>query len=558
MDRQVVYVGQIPQDTDLLLTNKNIMIGLGYALQAILGTSTLVDGLACTPTGPATLSVNVGNGSIYSLAQVDATAYGSISADTTDQIVKQGINLSTQNFSTPAPATTGQSVVYLIEAAYQDYDTGATVLPYYNASNPSVAYSGPNNTGVSQNTIRQALCKLQIKTGVAATTGTQTTPSPDTGFTGLFAITVANGQASVTSTNISQLSTAPFITPKLPGFLAALQAGSANFAHDTSSSANTITISLTHAVASLTDGMRAYVKVANSVTGATVMNTNGLGNVSVTSAGAALGANSLVANGIYEFVYDANGTCWQLQNTIAAASNLFTGGTTTGSANAQVLASLSPASGFSLSNNGQTIVCTAGYSNAGPATIAVTTPSISATAIKKDSGSGLVALTGGEIVAGNTIALTVNTTGSCLVLEAGLPATLFLQAASNLSDVGNTATARSNLSAAASGANTDITSLSSPAIAAATATTQTTTDSSTKVATTAFVQANKIITPLGVGATVLGMHTSGSVAVGGTVAGSTITAVNTSGASTGDTLSGTWQALQTYGGSGTIMWQRTV
>ena len=46
-----------------------------------------------------------------------------------------------------------------------------------------------------------------------------------------------------------------------------------------------------------------------------------------------------------------------------------------------------------------------------------------------------------------------------------------------------------SLGAAASGANTDITSLASPNINAATATTQTAGDNSTKVATTAFVQA---------------------------------------------------------------------
>lgn len=112
-------------------------------------------------------------------------------------------------------------------------------------------------------------------------------------------------------------------------------------------------------------------------------------------------------------------TKWQA-DTLVNVVNIFTGGTTTGSANAQVLASLSPATGFSLSNNGQTIVCTAGYTNTGGATLAVTSPAISATTIKKDSGSGLVALTGGEIVAGDTLYLTVNTAGSCLVLTSGL------------------------------------------------------------------------------------------------------------------------------------------
>lgn len=310
MDRQIVYVGQIPQDTDLLLTNKNTMVALGYLMQAILGTSTLVDGLACTPTAPATLTIDVAGGSIYSLEEIDATAYGSLAADTADQIVKQGIIIGSQNFSCAAPGTVGQSVVYLVEAAYQDTDTGSTVLPYYNSSNPSEAYSGPSNSGISQNTIRQGLCKVQVKTGVAATTGTQVTPAPDAGFTGLFAVTVANGQSSITSGDIVQLSTAPFINPKLTGIIADVQAGSPNFAHDTSGAANTITIALSP-VPTLTDGMPIRVKVANTITGATVMNTNGLGNVSiVTPAGAALGTGTLVANGIYEFTYDANGTRW--------------------------------------------------------------------------------------------------------------------------------------------------------------------------------------------------------------------------------------------------------
>src|SRR6185312_12697827 len=122
VDRQIIYPSAIAQDTDLLNTNKNMMVGLGYALQAILGANTLVDGLACTPTSPATLTVNVAGGSIYSLTQIDATAYGSIASDTTDQIVKQGIVIGTQNFPCAAPVTSGQSVVYLVEAAYQDVD----------------------------------------------------------------------------------------------------------------------------------------------------------------------------------------------------------------------------------------------------------------------------------------------------------------------------------------------------------------------------------------------------------------------------------------------------
>ena len=320
MDRQIVYIGAIPQDTDQLQQNKNTMIGLGYLMQAVLGTGTLVDGLSCTPNSPAAMNVLVGPGSIYSLAEVDATAYGSLSADTTDLIVKQGIITSTQTFSTPAPATSGQSVVYLIQASYQEIDGGSTVLPYYNASNPAVAWSGPNNTGQSQNTVRKGVCTIQIKTGVAASTGSQATPAPDAGFTGLYAITVANGQSTVTSGNIQALTTAPFIGTKLPGILTAIQQDTGNFALDTSTTANTITVTLSPAPASLTNGMPIRVKVANSSTGPTVMNVNGLGSIScTTTSGAAFSSNTVVGNGIYTFVYDANGNRIQLQGFTAAS-----------------------------------------------------------------------------------------------------------------------------------------------------------------------------------------------------------------------------------------------
>jgi hypothetical protein len=217
----------------------------------------------------------------------------------------------------------------------------------------------------------------------------------------------------------------------------------------------------------------------------------------------------------------------------AAVSNLFTGGTTTGSANAQVIASLSPATGFSLSNPGDTITCTAGYTNTGATTIAITTPSVGATPLRKNGSSGLVALTGGEIVAGNVITLTVDASSTYLVLDAGLPATLFLQSALNLSDVANPATALSNIGG--------ISSLQ--------------------------------MTPFAVGSiALLGYIPAGTLSAGSTTAASNLnsqgfgfgSAGTTGHYPTGDSLTGTWKALQTCIGSGTgtgvptiILFQRT-
>jgi hypothetical protein len=215
-DRVIVYPSAIPLDTDLLSTNRNMMIALGYLAQMALGTSTIADGLACVPTAPASLGVNVGQGSLLSLQTIDASAYGSLASDS-DPLVKLGINaVGVTNFSTPAPSGAGNSVNYLIEAAFSETDGGSVVLPYYNASNPAQPYSGPGNAGTPNYTARQQRVTLTLKAGAPATTGTQATPAVDAGNVGLWVVTVANGQASVGSGNISQYPAAPFLPWKLP------------------------------------------------------------------------------------------------------------------------------------------------------------------------------------------------------------------------------------------------------------------------------------------------------------------------------------------------------
>jgi hypothetical protein len=211
MDLQTIYPGAIPLETDLLNTNKNVMVALGKMAAAVFGTSTMVNGLSVVPNSPAALNVVVNPGEIYSLQNLLGTAYSSLAADTTHQIMKQGIMLDSVTLSTPAPATAGQSVNYLIQATYQDSDTGNTVLPYYNASNPSQAYSGPANSGTAQATARKGTVVVSAKAGVAATAGSQTTPAPDSGYVGLYVVTVANGQSSVTSGNISLYASAPIL-----------------------------------------------------------------------------------------------------------------------------------------------------------------------------------------------------------------------------------------------------------------------------------------------------------------------------------------------------------
>jgi hypothetical protein len=113
MDRQIVYPASIPLDTDFLTQNRSAMVALGTLAQAVLGTATIVDGLACQPTSPPSLSLTIGAGSVTQFGPVDSLAYGSLAADTTDQIVKMGINLQPTSFTLSVPATPGQSVIFM-------------------------------------------------------------------------------------------------------------------------------------------------------------------------------------------------------------------------------------------------------------------------------------------------------------------------------------------------------------------------------------------------------------------------------------------------------------
>lgn len=210
MDRLQVYLGQVPLETDLLNTNKFAMMGLAKLASAILGTGPVLHSLPCTPG--AGLTVSVGAGQIYQSANIDSTAYSSLAADTTHQVLKQGILLDPVVLACPAPATAGQSINYLVEVAFQEVDTGAVVLQYYNASNPAVPFVGPAGAGSTNATIRAGKCVVQVKAGTAAATGSQTTPTVDAGFVAAYVVTVANGASSIVGGNIAVAAGAPFLT----------------------------------------------------------------------------------------------------------------------------------------------------------------------------------------------------------------------------------------------------------------------------------------------------------------------------------------------------------
>ena len=219
MDRQIVWPGAIPLETDILNTNRYAMVALGRLAMDVLGSATVASGLACTPTAVPSMAVNIGAGAIYSLQNIDNVAYSSLPADTTDQVLKQGILLASagSQLSMTAPATSGNSVIYLIEAAYSEVDTVAVTLPYYNSASPAIPFSGPANNGQPSFTKRAGTVNVQAKAGVAGSS--PLAPAADTGFVPLYYVAIAYGQTAITAANITLAPGAPFVNAGLAGLM---------------------------------------------------------------------------------------------------------------------------------------------------------------------------------------------------------------------------------------------------------------------------------------------------------------------------------------------------
>jgi hypothetical protein len=312
MDRKIVYPGSIPLDLDILTSEQNAMISLGYLALATVGASTSVVGLPCNPTNPASMTVNVGPGAIFQMEQIEATAFGSLPIDISP-LMKIGINKegAGTNFTLTAPGASGQSINYLIEAQFQEIDGTPVVLPYYNAANPAQPYAGPNNNGVAQNTIRAQIVALQLKAGAAANTGTQQTPAVDSGWTGLYVITVNYGQSTVTASSISSYPGAPFVGGNYQLYQ--------QFCVDHGSAGAYVPYPSGTATAPTVGQTVKFFAAAGPNVGPCTLNYGGLGALPfVSRRGSAFTGNEIVAGQLVEALY--NGTSWQAANTAAPDS----------------------------------------------------------------------------------------------------------------------------------------------------------------------------------------------------------------------------------------------
>ena len=220
MSRVIYYPDELLTDGLLLQQEVFNMQGIGAVAEAVAGGETGVVGLQCAPTNPASLSVVIAAGAVFFQAQTDSSSYGSLSANP-NPVFKVGTLDAATVLNLTAPSGSGQSINYLIQVSGSETDDTAVINQYYDAANPSVPFSGQNNSGSAQMTVRRTSANVGLNPGVAASTGSQSTPAAGAGYTGLYVVTVSTGQTVITPDDIVKVAGAPFIADKLNAFLTA-------------------------------------------------------------------------------------------------------------------------------------------------------------------------------------------------------------------------------------------------------------------------------------------------------------------------------------------------
>jgi len=189
---------------------------VGALARCVLGTGVVADGLACTPAASG-YGVVVGAGSLSTLYQVDAQPFGSLPADATP-MVRVAQNRSDTALLLHGPADGDHALCWLIQAAISDYDTAPLALPYYNAANPAVPWSGPLNNGQVQNTRRVLRVGLSAKPGNPQGVGARVVPDADAGWVGLYSVMTYFGRGT-NPVDIAPVPGGPFVPFKLPALL---------------------------------------------------------------------------------------------------------------------------------------------------------------------------------------------------------------------------------------------------------------------------------------------------------------------------------------------------
>lgn len=199
--RQTLWVGELPQSAVTMQQMRDSSKSLFQFIADAMGsTNAAFSGLAATPgTG---LTIDIGAGALYQFNEIDPTTWSSLAADTSSWLL-QGLSVAQVLSGFAAPATSGDSVNYLIEAQIAVTDSPAVNLPFTNGANP------PATVQEAQSPSRVNVINFQVLAGTAAATGSQVTPTPTAGWVPLWQVTVDYGEVSLTTADIALAANAP-------------------------------------------------------------------------------------------------------------------------------------------------------------------------------------------------------------------------------------------------------------------------------------------------------------------------------------------------------------
>ena len=310
MNRNQTFTNEQLSAKDTCNTNIYAMVGIAQLAEAVLGEGPFLNNLQCTEATVPDLTVYLEPGEIYSMQNIDDTAFGPIAADTTHQILKTGVLLDQEIIPLTAPATPGDSIIYLIQVEFSEIDDQSESRPYYGGS-PAATL-----------TRRADLLDYNVK--ASAPSPTPTPPTPDAGFVGAWLVTVDNGQTAILNSDIVAYPNAPFIDEKLSDKISQataetlfplksqIQSGALTYASTTGT--NTYAATLTPALAGYTDGMEVRIKFINANSTAATLNLNTLGAVSILqNDGSALIAGEITANSYRTLIYRSSSAAFLLQ-----------------------------------------------------------------------------------------------------------------------------------------------------------------------------------------------------------------------------------------------------
>lgn len=305
--RVTVYTNQVPFEADVLRSNSYKMADVSKLAETILGSgignTKLVSGLPCLPISPPGLQVTVGSGCLYSFESYDATNYGVLPADNNPnhRLYKQAINFDLVTLDTPAPLVVGNSIVYLVQGAFQTLDVNIVSRPYFNSSDPQ----SPIFADLSDTRTDNIL--INIKNGIESPSPTP--PTPDAGFVPLYYVTVSFGQTVIVPNNITVANGAPFVTESLTQKVSYNDLRSEKYTYfQDVGVVNSIVVNPGPAYLNFNEGSSITVKVLNNVNGPSTISINGISSINIktiTPSGLIdTFPGQIISGGIYTFISD--------------------------------------------------------------------------------------------------------------------------------------------------------------------------------------------------------------------------------------------------------------